>query len=74
MPAQDIETTKRELQEQIKGKRDEIDAGMFEYRANRKLSLQLRDLVDEGKLEEATRIAEEQVCSPCTAGMQCTMR
>eukprot|EP00775_Hariotina_reticulata_P001871 gene1871-2208_t len=60
---QDIETTKRELQEQIKGKRDEIDAGMFEYRANRKLSLQLRDLVDEGKLEEATGIAEEQVDS-----------
>jgi hypothetical protein len=38
---------------------------MFEYRANRKLSLQLRDLVEEGKVEEATRLAEEQVGSCC---------
>eukprot|EP00878_Enallax_costatus_P005708 GHUV01005985.1.p1 GENE.GHUV01005985.1~~GHUV01005985.1.p1 ORF type:complete len:449 (+),score=181.87 GHUV01005985.1:226-1572(+) len=58
---QDIETTKREIQEQLKSLRDEIDSHMFEYRANRKLSLQLRDMVAEGKLEEAQAMAEQQV-------------
>lgn len=44
----------------MKSTRDEIDSHMFEYRANRKLSLQLRDLVAEGKLEEAQAMAEQQ--------------
>ncbi|KAF8056252.1 PPI1 [Scenedesmus sp. PABB004] len=57
----EIEATKRELQDRIKGMREEIDAHMFEWRANRKLSLQLRDLVAEGKTEEATAIAEQQI-------------
>lgn len=63
---QDVESTKRELQEQIRVQREEIDAHMFEWRANRKLSLQLRDLVTEGKLEEATSLAEQQVQSYLT--------
>ncbi|KAF6262596.1 hypothetical protein COO60DRAFT_599115 [Scenedesmus sp. NREL 46B-D3] len=58
---QDLETAKREIQEQLKSVRDEIDSHMFEWRANRKLSLQLRDLVAVGQLEEATSIAEQQV-------------
>jgi uncharacterized coiled-coil DUF342 family protein len=57
---QDLEATKREIQDQLKATRDEIDTHMFEYRANRKLSLQLRDLVAEGKLEEAQAMAEQQ--------------
>jgi uncharacterized protein (UPF0335 family) len=58
---QDLESTKRDIQEQLKSVREEIDSHMFEWRANRKLSLQLRDLVAEGKAEEATSIAEQQV-------------
>eukprot|EP00879_Flechtneria_rotunda_P024981 GHRR01026509.1.p1 GENE.GHRR01026509.1~~GHRR01026509.1.p1 ORF type:complete len:412 (+),score=248.16 GHRR01026509.1:238-1473(+) len=41
--------------------REEIDNHMFEWRDNRKLSLQLRDLVAEGKVDEAAAIAEQQV-------------
>lgn len=59
--AQDIESTKREIQDQLKVLREDIDTHMFEYRANRKLSLQLRDMVAEGKLEEAQTMAEQQV-------------
>jgi uncharacterized protein (UPF0335 family) len=58
---QELESSKRDIQEQLKSVREEIDAHMFEWRANRKLSLQLRDLVAEGKAEEATSIAEQQV-------------
>lgn len=58
---QDLESTKRDIQEQLKSLREEIDGHMFEWRANRKLSLQLRDLVAEGKAEEASSIAEQQV-------------
>jgi len=58
---QEIEAHKTEIQEQLKAAREENDAAMFEYRENRKLSLQLRDLVDAGDLGEATKTAEEQV-------------
>lgn len=58
---QDLESTKREIQDQLKTLRDEIDSHMFEYRANRKLSLQLRDLVADGKLEDAQAMAQQQV-------------
>jgi uncharacterized protein (UPF0335 family) len=63
---QDLESTKRDIQEQLKSVREEIDSHMFEWRANRKLSLQLRDLVAEGKAEEASALAEQQVESYLT--------
>lgn len=58
---QDIEATKKEVQDQLKVLREENDEAMFEFRANRKLGVQLRDLVAEGKVEEAQKMAEEQV-------------
>jgi hypothetical protein len=58
---QEIEAHKTEIQEQLKAAREENDSAMFEYRENRKLSLQLRDLVDLGNLDDATKMAEEQV-------------
>lgn len=60
-PAQDIEATKKEVQDQLKVLREENDEAMFEFRANRKLGVQLRDLVAEGKVKEAQKMAEEQV-------------
>jgi len=59
---QDIEVTKKEVQDQLKALREENDEAMFEFRANRKLGVQLRDLVAEGKVEEAQKMAAEQVC------------
>lgn len=67
---QDIEATKKEVQDQLKALRDENDEAMFEFRANRKLGVQLRDLVAEGKVEEAQKMAEEQVRLVACAGMQ----
>lgn len=58
---QDIEATKKEVQDQLKALREENDEAMFEFRANRKLGVELRDLVAEGKVEEAKQMAEEQV-------------
>jgi hypothetical protein len=58
---QDIEATKKEVQDQLKALREENDLAMFEFRANRKLGVELRDLVAEGKIEEAQKMAEEQV-------------
>lgn len=63
---QDLETTKREIQDQMRALREQIDSHMFEWRANRKLSLQLRDLVADGQVEEAQAIAEQQVESYLT--------
>lgn len=70
--AQDIEATKKEVQDQLKVLREENDEAMFEFRANRKLGVQLRDLVAEGKLEEAQKMAEEQVgCHRAPQAAQC---
>jgi hypothetical protein len=49
------------VQEQLKVLRDDNDVAMLEFRANRKLGVTLRDLVAEGKVEEAQAMAEEQV-------------
>lgn len=59
--AQDIEATKKEVQDQLKALREDNDTAMFEFRANRKLGVELRDLVAEGKIEEAQKMAGEQV-------------
>jgi hypothetical protein len=58
---QDIEVTKNEVQDQLKALRAENDEAMFEFRANRKLGVEIRDLVAEGKVKEAQKLAEEQV-------------
>jgi hypothetical protein len=57
-----MEATKKEVQDKLKALRQENDEAMFEFRANRKLGVQLRDLVTEGKVEEAQKLAAEQVC------------
>jgi hypothetical protein len=66
MCVQDIEATKKEVQDQLKALREENDEAMFEFRANRKLGVELRDLVAEGKVEEAKQMAEEQVGAAAT--------
>lgn len=63
---QDLEITKREIQGQLSSLRGQIDNHMSEWQANRKLRLQLRDLVTEGKVQEAQAIAEQQVESYIT--------
>lgn len=67
---QEIEETKKKVQDQLKVLREENDEAMFEFRANRKLGVQLRDLVAEGKVEEAQKLAAEQVRSQADMGQR----
>lgn len=52
---------KNEVLEQLEKQRKEIDASMVDYRANRKLSLDVRDMVAAGQVEEARALATQQV-------------